>query len=384
VVHLITKLELGGAQENTLHTVAHLDRSRFSPWLLAGPGGLLDEEARGIPGVPFVTIPHLIREPRPGHDRRAFGEIRRLLARIRREAGDAPLIVHTHSSKAGILGRWAARAAGAEIIVHSIHGFGFTPAQSPPVRLAYLLLERITAPLTTHFIAVSGSNLEEGVRRRLFPRERVSLIRSGMVLEDYRRSPRPREEVRRSLGIPAGAPLVGMVACFKPQKAPLDFVRMAALVAARHPEARFVVAGDGELRGEMEAAREREGLGERLLLPGWRRDVPDLLHAMDLLVLTSRWEGLPRVVPQAMAAGLPVVATAVDGTPEAVTEGVTGFLAPPGDVALLARRVSLLLENPARAAAMGAEGARRVAEWDAAAMVRSQEELYLTLLGRLR
>ncbi len=380
VVHIITRLELGGAQENTLHTVRHLDRSVFRPFLLAGPGGILDEEARAIPGVETSFMPHLARPVRPAADLRAYRELAGALTDIRRRH-PGPLIVHTHSSKAGILGRWAARAAGAEVIVHSIHGFGFTPGQPGPVRGLFILAERLTARITDAFIAVSRANLEEGSRRGLFDPDRATLIRSGFVLDDFARPGRTPAEVRRELGLAEDAPVVLMVACFKSQKAPADFVRMAARVAPMMPTARFLAAGDGELRGEMERAVAAAGLGDRILLLGWRRDIPDLMRAADVLVLTSRWEGLPRVVPQAMAAGKPVVATAVDGTPEVVIEGVTGHLVAPGDTAAMADRVAALLRDPARAREMGREGRQRVAEFDAGLMVRRQEELYRRLLA---
>ncbi len=381
VVHVITKLELGGAQENTLYTVGHLDRREFEPYLLAGPGGLLDGEARALLGGRFLTVPHLVREVRPWSDWRAYREIGRVLLDIRR-GHPGPMVVHTHSSKAGILGREAARAAGADAVIHSVHGFGFNPRQARPARALFVGIERRAARGTDAFIAVSRANMSEGERLGLFLPGAASLIRSGIVIDDFARPKRPAREVRASLGVPPDAPVALMIACFKPQKAPVDFVRAAALVSAARPDARFLVVGDGELRPAVEAAVRGLGLEGKVLLLGWRRDVPDLLHAADLLALTSLWEGLPRVCPQAMAAGRPVVATAVDGTPEAVEEGKTGFLVPPGDFRGAAERMLRLLNDPALARAMGEEGRRRVAEFDAGLMVRRQEELYRRLLGR--
>jgi glycosyltransferase involved in cell wall biosynthesis len=380
VVHVITKLELGGAQENTLFTVANLDRRRFQAALLHGPGGILDAEAAALPETHRETMPHLIREIRPASDLLAYRELRRSLDGIRKSFG-GPMIVHTHSSKAGILGRFAARAAGAAAVVHSIHGYGFHDRQAWPVRRAYIALEKMAAGATDAFIAVSRANLEEGLRLGLFPPGKATLIRSGFPLDRFARPARDIAALRGELGIPPGAPVVGMVACLKPQKAPEDFVEAAARVVGRFPEARFLLVGDGELRPAVEAAVRRRGLQRNMLLTGWRRDVPDLMHLMDVVVLTSRWEGLPRVVPQAMAAGKPVVATAVNGTPEAVADGVTGFLAAAGDVATIADRVARLLADPAMALLMGDEGRRRVSEFDAASMVRLQEELYDRLLA---
>lgn len=382
VVHVITKLELGGAQQNTLYTVRHLDRRRFDVALVTGPGGELLEEAGAIPDCRLHVVPDLVREIAPVHDLRALVALARLLARERREAGGR-LIVHTHSSKAGILGRAAACLAGVPVVVHSIHGYGFHAGQPAVVRRLYVALEQAAARWTDAFVAVAEESRRTGVALGLFPAERCEMIRSGIEIEAFRPRAGVREATRAALGVPPAAVLVGMIACLKPQKAPEDFVAAAARIRAAVPEACFVLAGDGERRGAVEAAVRAAGLEGRFRLLGWRRDVPELLAAIDVLVLTSRWEGLPRVIPQAMAAGRPVVATRVNGSPEAVRDGVTGYLVPPGDVAGLAARVVELLRDPARRAAMGRAGAAAVGEFDAAEMVRRQEALYERLLARL-
>jgi glycosyltransferase involved in cell wall biosynthesis len=284
--------------------------------------------------------------------------------------------VHPHSSKAGILGRAAAHLAGVPAIVHSIHGYGFHDRQPSPVRRFYVALERLAARWTTRFIAVAQSDLEEGVRLGIFPRERATLVRSGIEIARYAGEGLDRARKRAELGVTASAPLAGMIANFKPQKNPVDFVRLAARVAERVPRAQFLLAGDGELRPAVEAEIRRLGLGERLRLLGWRRDAHEIIPCLDVLVLTSLWEGLPRVFPQAMAAARPIVAYRVNGAPEAVEEGVNGFLVDPGDWRGVAARVADLLLDPARARALGAAGRGRVGEFDADLMVRRQEELY--------
>jgi glycosyltransferase involved in cell wall biosynthesis len=378
VVHVITKLELGGAQQNTLYTVRHLDRARFEVALVTGTEGELIEEARAIPDCRLHLVTDLVREVAPVRDVRTLLALTRLLARERRTT-EAPVIVHTHSSKAGILGRAAARLAGVPIVVHSIHGYGFHDGQRPAVRRLYVALERAAARWTDAFIAVAEENRRTGIALGLFPPERCEVIRSGIAIDAYRCRPEARAAARAALGVPPGAPLVGMIACLKPQKAPEDFVAVAARVRAALPEARFFLAGDGERRQAVEAAARAAGLDGAFQLLGWRRDVPELLAALDVLVLTSRWEGLPRVLPQAMAAGRPVVATNVNGAPEAVRDGVTGYLVPPGDIAGLADRVIALLRDPATREAMGRAARAAVHEFDATEMVRRQEALY----GRL-
>lgn len=376
VLHVITQLELGGAQQNTLYTCAHLNRSTFEPWLASGPGGPLDDEARSLEGVTTVFVPTLVRAVRPGQDLRALASLRALVARVR------PDIVHTHSSKAGIIGRWAARLAGVTRIVHTIHGFGFHEGQRAVVRRAFIAAERATAAITTRFIAVSRANERQGEALGLFRSAPCRLIRSGVALERFRGASREPGAFRREMELGPDDPLVGMVACLKPQKAPLDFVETARRVLASEPRATFVLAGDGELRRAVEAAIATvPGGARRIRLLGWRRDTERILSDLDVFLLTSRWEGLPRVLPESMAAGCPIVATAVDGSPEAVEEGVNGFLAPAGDTTLMAARVLDLLRSREIRHRMAESGRRRAAEWDIDAMVRAQEVLYEEILA---
>jgi glycosyltransferase involved in cell wall biosynthesis len=369
VCHLITKLELGGAQQNTLYTVSQLDRGQFAPSLISGPGGILDEEARRLPDVPFEISPHLVRRIAPVSDVRALADLVRRLRRLR------PDVVHTHSSKAGILGRAAAAMAGVPVVIHSVHGWGFHPFQAMPVRWAYVLAERLAAGVTTHWITVSRANAAAGEAYGILGAERCDVIRSGIALEPFARSA-GCAALQRELGLADDVPLVGMVACLKPQKAPVDFVRVAAAAGRTRPEAHFVLAGDGELRPEVERAVAEEGLSGRFHLLGWRRDPEAVIGSLSVLVLTSRHEGLPRVLPEAMAAGCPVVATAVDGSPEAIEDQVSGRIHQVGDVDGMAASVVELLERPALARAYAEAGRARVEEWDIDRMVRDQETLY--------
>jgi glycosyltransferase involved in cell wall biosynthesis len=200
-------------------------------------------------------------------------------------------------------------------------------------------------------------------------------------VDEFRPRPFDRVAKRRELGIGAESFLITMVACLKPQKSPLDFLRLADRVSQALPEAEFVLAGDGELRPAVERMITKRGLRGRFHLLGWRRDVPELLWASDLLVLTSRWEGLPRVYPEALAAGLPVVGTRVDGAAEAVQDGETGYLFEPGDIAGMAEAVLSLFQDPERRRRMGEAGRRRVAEFDIQRLAPAQESLYEELLA---
>jgi glycosyltransferase involved in cell wall biosynthesis len=378
VVHIITMLELGGAQQNTLHTVASLDRARFAPQLVCGPGGLLDDEARALPDVPVHFVESLCRPIRPARDRAASRAIQALLTPLAR---DGQVLVHTHSSKAGIVGRWAAHRAGAGPVVHSIHGFGHAAVSNPLTRKLVLATERRMARYTDAFIAVSRHGLDEGERLGLLGRANREVIRSGIDLAEFAAADSLRAEARRDLGLPQDVPVVGMIACLKPQKAPLDFVEMAAVIRRQQPDTCFFIAGDGDLRPDVEARIATLGLEDCFQLLGWRRDIPALLGALDVLMLCSLWEGLPRVCPQAMAAGRAIVASAVDGTPEAVVDGRNGLLFAAGDTAAGATHVLRLLTDPGLRSTLAQAGRQAVGEFDQDTMVRQQEALYIQLLS---
>lgn len=379
VIHVITKLELGGAQEVALFAVAHLDRARFRPILVTGSGGLLTAEAKALPDVDVHVLPSLLREIRPFHDLLATIQLVRLLRKLR------PTIVHTHSSKAGILGRWAAWFARVPVIVHTVHGYGITPQQPAWLRTVLVWLERFTGRVTTHWVTVSKADIERGLRWGLFANEHVSLIRPGIDPRPFsvRLAAAQRNRLRAELGAQEGELLVGMVACLKPQKAPLDFVAVAARVSQWIPEARFVLVGDGELRGTVEEAVRRAGLQDRFGMLGWRRDIPAVMQALDVFLLTSHWEGLPRVLLESRASGLPVVATRVGGSAEAIVEEEHGWLCRAGDVDGLAERVCRALEDAALRARIRARRDSLPREFEIHEMVRQYEALYERLrLGR--
>jgi glycosyltransferase involved in cell wall biosynthesis len=370
-------LEPGGAQRNTLYTVKNLDQSRFEAGLAWGPGDLLDREVSAMAHVERLPVPDLVRQIAPKRDLRALDQLRCAIRTF------DPHIVHTHSSKAGIIGRLAARLEGVRVVVHSIHGFGFTPLQPLPLRAAFLAVEKLASRWTDHFIAVSERNLRLGVELGLFTNDEVSLIRSGIELDRFC-TPAGAVAARRRLGVPDHVAIVTQIGNFKPQKAPLDFVAVAARVARSREDVRFVMVGDGGLRSQAEKLARRLGVAEKVLFCGWWDDIPGLLAATTVSVLTSRHEGLPRAVVESLAAGVPVVATAVDGTVEVVRHGINGLLAPAGDVAGLADGVSLLLSSPETLARMVASAPLGLGDFDIGLMVRQQEELYRCLTGRNR
>jgi glycosyltransferase involved in cell wall biosynthesis len=252
------------------------------------------------------------------------------------------------------------------------------------VRAFYIILEKLTSIITTKFVAVSKANIERGIHKGIFTKDKVVLIRSGIDIGEFGREKHDKVKERNKLGVDTETPLVGMIACFKPQKSPLEFVRVARIVLEEISEVRFLLIGDGILRSKIERLIRELGIENKILLLGWRRDIPEIISSIDILVLTSLWEGLPRVFPQAMASGIPVVATEVDGTPEAIQNGVNGFLMPPGDTRGMAEKITYLIKNPEKAREMGERGKRLVEEFDIWKMLGQQEELYSKLLKQLR
>lgn len=378
-VHIITRLELGGAQQNTLYTVTHLDPRKFLSYLVTGRGGLLDGEASSLLGTRLIFCGPLVRKINPFQDLRALFDLVRILRTIRTANSGLPMVVHTHSSKAGILGRFAAKLAGLDQIVHTYHGFAFHEFQNPWVRQLYIFFEKALGRITKKQVFVSRDNERAAGDLGLICHD-SRIIRSGISFKSFRESPGDRDKIRKEFGLSDSVPAVMTIACFKPQKAPLDFVAMADAVRSQFPDVRFYMAGDGELRSPVETEIARRGLKDHIILLGWRRDIQDLLAGSDIFVLSSRWEGLPRVLIEARLAGLPAVTTDIEGASEIVSEGQTGFIVPRKDYLALAEKVLYLLRHPAEARKMG-DAARSVPlEFDIDEMVRSQEKLYESMV----
>lgn len=369
VFHVITKLELGGAQEVTLLTLERLPRDQYQLALVSGPEGLLVERATNLADVRKFWLDSLVREVRPLKDLVSFLKLWSLFRRER------PSLVHTHSSKAGILGRWAARLAGVPVIFHTVHGFSFHDYQSLPVRKLYVWLERVTTRITTKTVVVSYANAEKGEKSGVFTKNDWVLCRDAIPVRRFLVSGERRTRLT-SWGVDPQKTIIGMVACFKPQKSPVDFIDVAARVLGATKNVHFVMAGDGELRPAIEARIREHGIGDHVTLLGWQEDMPEIYRNLDIVVLTSLWEGLPCVFSEAMASELPIVATNVDGAREAINDGENGFLHQPHDIEGIAHSVIRLVQNPELRRTMGSRGKARVAEFDIETSVSRLEEAY--------
>ena len=263
VLLVITRLELGGAQRVVLHTARKLDRKIFDVALCWGPGDLLDDEAAAIRNLERIPVQTLVRPVAPISDLRALFSLRSAVRSFQ------PQVVHTHSSKAGILGRLAARSEGVST-VHTVHGFGFTPLQAAPTRFLYRAAEKTMARLTDHFVMVSETDRRRGIEIGLFPPDKATVIRAAIDIGRFRAAD-DGEAVRERLDIPIGVPVVTQIGNFKPQKAPLDFVRVAAAIQPTHPDAWFVMVGDGPLREPAQRLARELGVGDAERFEGRHR-----------------------------------------------------------------------------------------------------------------
>ncbi len=348
VLLIITKLELGGAQKNVLDILANLDRREFEPYLLASDG-LLGKEARDICGNRFFVASYLRRSPNLLFDLLAVFFIASFIRRHKIS------VVHTHSSKAGILGRWAAKLAGVNTVIHTVHGWSFHGHFNGWLNRLYVAVERITACITTKLVAVCDCDIQKGLSCGIGNSEQYVKIRCATEVLAAK-EPSLYLSLKYSLGLTQDDIVVGMVACLKPQKNPVDFVIAASNIVQSNPFIKFLLIGDGILKKQVDCEIEKRGLQDNFLALGWRKDACDIIPFLDVFVLTSLWEGLPLVLLEAMHFAKPIVAYDVCGVGEVVKDGVNGFLVRPKDVEDLSSKIELLLNDEALRRRMGSLG----------------------------
>ncbi len=350
IIEIITKLEKGGAQL----TVLEILRNKKNSVLITGKGGVLMPTALKEFKSRIFTVKSLRREINPLDDIAALWQIVKIVRKIKKES---PCLVHTNSSKAGLLGRWACFLLSVPC-VHTVHGWSFNPRQNQLFALIAVFLERIAAVFTGRLIVVTKEDEKKGLKNKIGNREKYALARAVVDLTPFK--DKKKFSNRKKLSIPEGFAVVGTVSNFKKQKAPLDFILTASMVVSKRPKTIFIYAGGGPLMEEAERLAEKLGLKESIRFLGWRDDIPELLAAMDVFLLVSLWEGLPQTIIQAMASGKPVVATSVDGSKEIVKDGINGFLISPGKPEEAAQKVLFLLSNENLREKMGEEGVKTV------------------------
>ncbi|MBK8913974.1 MAG: glycosyltransferase family 4 protein [Phycisphaerales bacterium] len=376
ICHVITRLIIGGAQENTLLSCEGLSELGHRVTLISGPthgpeGSLLPRVRAGR--YALIEVPELIRSVNPWCDVRAMRELTRLFEQLR------PDVVHTHSSKAGILGRFAAARAGVPRIIHTVHGMSFNRTQSWPVRALYAALERRAARCCDHIVNVADAMGRQMLAAGVGRADRMSTIRSGMEVDHFHPDAGERDSVRAEWRVPPNAVVVGTIARLFLRKGYEQLLPIMARAASRDPRLHFVWVGDGSARPRYEAELQRLGLTARTTLVGLvpPAAIPRLLRGFDILAHASQWEGLPRAVVQALLTGVPAVAFDIDGTPEVLLDGRTGRLIRLGDEAAFADALCALSADPPLRARLGAEGrAWCLREFDWREMVARLDDLY--------
>jgi len=382
VLHIITRLIVGGAQENTLLSVEGLDKLPEYEVTLAtgidnGPEGDLLERARRT--TRLIVIPELGRSINPFADLKAFWKLYRLIGNGRYH------IVHTHSSKAGVLGRIAAKLAGTPIIVHTLHSLVFHEYQPWVVNRLWRAVKKLCAPMTDHFISVSEIISQKAIAAGIDRSEKFTTVYSGMELDWFLKAEADPIAVRREFGIPDDALVVGKIARLFPLKGHDQLMDAAPAIVKRHPDVRFFLVGDGVLYDHLRKRALDAGILNNFVFAGLipRERIPEMLSVMDVLVHTSLREGLARVLPQALAMGKPCVSFDIDGAPEVVIPDETGYLVRPGDSVGLADAIARLLDDPELRTRMGAAGRRKVdPAFRAETMVNEISKVYKKLVKK--
>ncbi|SFK70711.1 glycosyltransferase family 4 protein [Geodermatophilus ruber] len=379
-------ITVGGSAEHLLQLSSLLPADRFEVTVALSGGGPLDDEIRAtglrvLDFAPSHGAGHF-KQASPDSPWELLRQFGRLRADIRRHRYD---VVHTHTSVAGAMGRVAAWSCRTPVRLHMVHAFAGHDAVRQPMRTLFRLVERALDLVTTHTVVGSVFMRDLGLRWRVLRPGRVTVIPNASRMAVRDGTAAERDRLRSELGLPPDALLIALIGRVEDQKGVDALVRAAVPVTAHVPRAHVVVVGDGTRRAGMERLAVELGIAGRVHFTGWRHDLGDVLRAIDVLALPSRWEAFGIVNLEAMAAAKPVVGYAVGGIPEVVVHGETGLLSPPGAEDDLARDLVRVLTDPQLAARLGAAGRRRLLERFAPErMVQAHVELYEELVARAR
>jgi glycosyltransferase involved in cell wall biosynthesis len=376
ILRVFSRLNVGGPSLHVIHLAAGLEAHGFVTRLVVGreserEGNLMDLALERH--VDVQALPGLGREIRPFSDLRALVGLVRLARRFR------PHVVHTHTAKAGVLGRVAARLARVPVVVHTYHGHVLREYFGRVTSAVFGAIERFLAHRTDGLVTVSESVKSDLVAMGIAPADRIRVVPLGLELAPFTGT-LPRGVLRADAGFAAEAPLVGMVGRLVPVKDVSTFLRAARLVHAHRPDVRFSLVGDGPDRPSLEAQAAAVGLQGLVCFHGWRRDLPAVYGDLDVVVNASRNEGTPVALIEALAAGRPVVATAVGGTPDVLENGAHGALVPAQDEQALAAAIEAALAAPPSATRVAAARAHVLARYGVSRLLSDLAALYRELL----
>jgi glycosyltransferase involved in cell wall biosynthesis len=385
ILHLITRLDMGGSAQNTLLTCHNLSR-QYEMIMVCGlsqESNMTAPEREAVDkqiedarrnGVRVIRIPSLVRRISPLNDVRALYDIVRLIK------AETPDVVHTHTSKAGILGRLAARIAKVPTVVHTPHGHVFYGHFDPLISRIFLWIEKLFAPLTDRVVTLTAGENRDYLELNVYPREKLVKIHSGVDIEKFKQVPDSAVEKKRSLGLGQDGLVVGFIGWLMPIKGPMHLLRAMATVWQDHDDTNLVLIGKGDLDVALRAEAMKMSANGRVNFLGWRSDIDAIMPLLDILVLPSLNEGMGRVLVEAMAAGKPIVASNVGGIPDLVQHEYNGLLVPPADDKALAAAIMQLINNPEKAKLMGQRGRERCHQFSVEAMTEKIDRLYLELL----
>ncbi len=381
VMHVITRLDMGGSAQNTLLTCIEL-AGRYDPVLvygLAHESGMTAAERRQVEkqlevarsrGVTVSAIPALVRRIDPLKDIAAFLTLLQMVCRVK------PDIVHTHTSKAGTLGRLAAVLCGVPVVIHTPHGHVFYGHFGPVASKFFLLLEKFFDRFTHFTVALTQGEKRDYIELSVTKAHKIKTIHSGIDVDRFGQKAADTAAAKQALGLDPTALTVGTVGWLQPVKGPNYLMAAMAEILGTHPDTQLVFVGKGELEAKLRTAADRINAADKTFFWGWRDDIPDVMQAFDIFVLPSLNEGMGRVVVEAMAAGKPVIASRVGGIPDLVKHGVNGLLVAPASPRELAHAIEKLLEDPELRARMGRNGRVLAADFSIDKMVEKIDRLY--------
>jgi glycosyltransferase involved in cell wall biosynthesis len=379
VLHIITRLIRGGADENTILNIRGLEKDKFKVDLVVG-GESDPTILNQLDGINCIKISALKRNIQPWWDVIALLKLVRLIRKNRY------LIVHTHTAKAGFLGRIAAKLSGTPIIVHTLHGTTFHDLNNPIVKKIYIALERFVAYFTDKFIAVGDDLKKKYLDQKIGSFEQYTTIHSGFEIAAFIEAGRLSDTARRQeldkIGISEDTIVIGTVSRLEPRKGHVYLFHSAQKIVDQSPNVKFLIAGEGYYRNKLEQQVEQFKLSDSIKFLGYRSDIAKIISIFDVFLLTSLWEGLPRVLVQAALLGKPVVTFDVEGAREVVKHGVNGFIVPLRDTESLAQKLLVFVRNLDLARDMGRHGKEIVGNrWGAVTMIEKTKQVYKDLIA---
>jgi glycosyltransferase involved in cell wall biosynthesis len=377
IIHIHTLPVISGSGLNTYLTMRGMDRTAYEVELACAPGGKLIDLIRGQ-GMKVRLFKNLVQPLHPLKDLLGLIDLTRFLRKKRYH------IVHTHNSKAGFIGRLAAKWAGVPIIVHTVHGFAFHDREPAWRQILFRNLERLASRWCDKMVFISQPLIDWALRDRITRREKIQKIYSGIEIDHFKPVPDgEKKALKEAWGISEEAPVVGMVSKLWEGKGHTTLIHAFEGLKQEIPEAVLVIVGEGYLRDQLSDLVDRLGLKGSVLFTGFQMDVRRIIATFDVAVLPSFFEGMGRVLLEAMAMGKPLVASSVGGIPDLVHHGKNGLLVTPGSVSELKSGLLTLIRNKALAKEMGKEGRKRISEeFSAGRMAQSIEKLYRELLQR--